>query len=204
MDGALNIKERILEDANKEADRIIEDAKNRADKIIEAREEEAQKNREEIIKKYTTIAEEQRRKMLSAANMDIRKKELSVKLSLIDEAFKHVFDKVKAMSDEEYDELMLNMLLGSNLKGDEEVIFPREPGRAPGKNVVKKLNKALKADGKLGDVRIADHGGDFTFGFIIRAGGVEMNNSLEAILNTMRAEIEPEVAKILFQDESGE
>src|SRR5690554_5934529 len=140
MDGALNIRERILEDANQDANKIIEDAKKRADKLIQEKKLEAQNIRETILKKNTEIGDEQRRKMLSAAHMDIRKKELSVKLELIDEAFEHVLDIVKGMSDEEYEDLIFNMLQGSSLKGDEEIVFPKEPGRAPSSDIIDKLN----------------------------------------------------------------
>ena len=204
MDGALNIRERIIEDARKEADKVIDDAKKRADKLIEENKLEAQKIREKIVKRDTELGEEQRRRMLSTAHMAIRKKELSVKLELIDEAFDHVLDTVKGMSDEEYDDLIFNMLQGLSLKGDEEIIFPREPGRAPNSSVIEKLNNSLKADGQKGNVQIAADKGDFKFGFIIRSAGVEMNNSLEAILDTIRDGIEPEVATILFEDKSEE
>ena len=36
-----------------------------------------------------------------------------LKKKLIDEAFEYVLEKIKDMSDEEYEELLLNMLLGS-------------------------------------------------------------------------------------------
>ncbi len=204
MDGALSIKERIIEDAEKEANRIIEDAQKKAADIIADKEREAEEKRQATLKKSEVLGEEQRRKMLSAANMDIRKHELSVKLKLIDETFEHVLEDVRNMSDDEYEELLLNMLLGSSLKGTEQVVFPRESGRISRHKIIKQLNRRLKAEGKPGKIEVATDAGDFEFGFIIRSGGVEMNNSLEAILNTMREEIEPEVAAILFEEESGE
>ncbi|HHW69825.1 MAG TPA: V-type ATP synthase subunit E [Clostridiales bacterium] len=204
MDGALSIKNRIIEDAQKEANKIIEEAQKKAADIIASKEREAEEKRQTILKENEILGEEQKRKLLSAANMDIRKYELSVKLKLIDEAFEYVLEKIKDMSDEEYEELLLNMLLGSSLKGNEEVVFPKEPGRVPDSSIIKQLNKRLKADGKQGKVKVASDGGDFKFGFVIRSDGVELNNSFETILNVMREEIEPEVAAILFEDESGE
>lgn len=204
MDGALNIKERIIEDANQEADRIIEDGRAKADELIDEKKREAQKIREKILKKNTEQGGEQRRRMLSAAHMDIKKRELEVKLELIDDAFSHVLEKVEAMSDQEYDDFIFKMLLGSSLKGDEEIIFPKEPGRIPDRGIIDRLNASLESAGKMGNIKTSDRDGDFRFGFIISSEGVEMNNSLEAILAILRDEIEPKVATILFEDKSGE
>ena len=202
MDAVLNIKERILEDAREEADRIIANARDRATKIIEEKKIEAESIKAQSLAKDLEIGKEQSRRMLSSAHMDIKKRELEVKLALIDEAFEHVLLKIRQMSESEYDDLILNMLDGLSFEGDEQIIFPQRPGRVPSLSIIDRLNSNLRERGLGGNIKISDLEGDFEFGFVVESEGVEMNNSLEAILSSAREGIEPEVAAILFQEKS--
>jgi len=64
---------------------------------------------------------------------------------------------------------------------------------------ISKLNKALAAAGKKGNVKLSDETRDISGGFILKSQGVEINNSFEAIIRLFRDEIEPKVAEIFFR-----
>ena len=59
------------------------------------------------------------------------------------------------------------------------------------------LNKNLISLGKKGEISI-DTNGKFTRGFILDKNGIQINNTFESLVKSLRSELELEVTKVLF------
>jgi V/A-type H+-transporting ATPase subunit E len=82
--------------------------------------------------------------------------------------------------------------------GEEEVIFSKEDAGSVGKALLEEINQRLKKENRPGALLLADEDREIQGGFILRRGKREVNCTLTALFATVREELEPRVAEILF------
>ena len=63
---------------------------------------------------------------------------------------------------------------------------------------IKSINKELSSKGKAGNLKLSSTVGSFKGGFILEKNGIEINNTFEALVESMKEEMQLEVAKALF------
>ncbi len=194
MEGMERIRESILAEAKAQTESIIKEAEEKAKEM----EKNAVKKAEEDTKNRLVRAEEEakeaQRRMLSMAELDLKKQSLGVKQSLLDRAFDGALDRLKDLPEEKYIEMMVSVLKNAGLKGGEELIVPPEDRERFRKGLLEKLN------GKLGfELKLSEEVRSMQGGFIVKVNGVEINNSFETLLRMEREKIETEIAEILFQ-----
>ncbi len=184
------VVKKIMEDAEKERQKILEMAKIEEDKILK----DAEKTSEEIIKRAEKEAqirkEDEKNRKLSAVRIKIRKEILAKKREIIDELLKKALEKV--IRDEGYSDRMKELLKNSVVTGEEEVIVSKNEKVLDDK-WLKEFNKKEKTKLKL----VKE--GDFIGGFILKCGKIEVDCTLESLLQSKRTEIEINLNKILFE-----
>lgn len=198
MNGLNRIKERILEDARTEARSRMADAEKRAEEIKKAAEARANEAAARIRAEYEAKAQDLGRRMVSAAQLDMRKKVLAVKQDMIDKAFRACLEALGSMPDVEYRAMLEDMLIKVVETGDEEVVLSQGDAARLGDDFLADVNARLAAMGKKGGLKLAVDPGLTAGGFILRKGGVETNSTFPALLRLIREELEPRVAEILF------
>lgn len=197
---ARQVIDKILADANAEAEKIKAQAneKQEADqKDLEAQLEQFKKETSELAKK---AAEDKKEQMLAAARMDISKQHLAEKTKLLDEVFSKAKEQVLKMPDEQYRQLMKKLLLKAVETGDEEVIIDGEEKRID-HELIKEVNREL-GPGFKGNLRLSEEKLPIEAGFILRRGKIKNNVSLSVLLQTAREESEADLAKELFSDDN--
>ena len=200
MNGIDRISQRILDDAQAKAAQIIEEARQRARSIKDKKTEEAEKNNQKIHKNNKAKAQERRQRMLGAAELEMRKEVLASKQQMIDEVMEKTKEAIMDMPRGEYGKIVSNMLLES-AQGHEEVIFSVSDEGRLDQSLIDEVNKMLKGQGKRGELKLAPERGEFDGGFILRSGGMEINNTFGAILRMNRNHLEARLAEILFGKE---
>lgn len=200
MNGMDKIKERILADARQEADKIISDAKSKANEIKNESEVKFAAVKERLVKEYGVKESDIRRRMISVAQLDMRKKVLETKQGMIDKAFAQCLNSIEVMPAQEYRAMIEELLLQIIQTGEEEVIFSHLDDARLGSDFITGINGKLTTMGRKGTIKISQEKGSFHSGFTLKAGGVEINNSFESILRVVREEIEPQIAKMLFME----
>lgn len=198
MDGLERIKERILEDARNEAARILADADKRASEIKSAREAKANEAAAKIIAEYEARAQDISSRMVSAAQLDMRKKVLAVKQDMIDKAFDACLEALESMPAKEYRAMLEDMLTKAAKTGDEEVVLSQKEAARLGDDFISAVNVRLTSLGKKGELKYTVEADLVSSGFILKKGGVEINSTFPALLRVVREELEPRVAEILF------
>ncbi len=175
---ARKIVNSTLEEANKVADSAIELAKNDAHIYSQKNIEVSTKEREEIITRRKTVA-----------NLEVKKEILQVKQDLVNKAFDSALMKIKS------DKKLYAELLGAMLKyaenGDSVII-----AKTDAKLMTKKFVAENVPEGVV--VTVSKDYGDFVGGIILNSEKADKNLTLEVELKSLREEIEPKIAKILF------
>lgn len=200
MNGIDRISERILKDARDEATRIVEEAQERARSLKDKKVEQTNKDNERLYRESADKAQERKRRMLAVAELEMRKEILSVKQQTIDEAMDRVNEVIMEMPRDEYRKVVSHMLLES-AQGDEEVFFSTSDEDRLDQGLIDEVNRKLLEAGKKGELRLSPERGAFQGGFILKSGGMEINNTFEAIIRTGRDEVESDLARILFGEE---
>ncbi|UCE05898.1 MAG: hypothetical protein JSW07_20285 [bacterium] len=190
-----DIIKRIQKDAKKEANEIEQAAREQAEQILAEAQKKADQLHQELRAKAEQRAAQEESRIITLANLELRKQLLQERQNHIDVVFKRAFDSLANLKDQEYKNFIKN-LLSSVIETGEEVVIPPADGRFElTKQVIDDLNKEKKLKLKL-----ADEKKNIEAGFILQRGKQEINCSLKAIINNLRDGLEPEVAQILFQE----
>lgn len=199
--GIDRIKEQILEDANAEAERIIAEAEDRVRILKEKKAEEAGNLKKRLAEESNLKAQERKRRMLTAAKLEMKKSILAVKQEMINKVLEETLKAIEQMPAAEYRQVIVNMLMKTVVSGEETVIFSEKDRDRLDAGFLAGVNIKLTEQGKKGELKLAPQRGQFSSGFVLVSGGLEINNSFESIIRMSRNEMESEIAEILFGEE---
>jgi len=198
MEGIDKIKEKILEEANLQARSNIEKAEKEAAEIIKNAEEQAAGKKSREADKARIEAENKKSRLIAAAQMETRKLKLKAKQEMIDEAFNKAISKLSTMPEDQYIDILADMVVQGITTGTEEIILPDKDRTRFGNKFIDAVNKRLKRKNINGKVSLSEEQKNIASGFIIKSGNIEINNSFESLIRMERDNLEPEVVKILF------
>ncbi|MDP3013707.1 MAG: V-type ATP synthase subunit E family protein, partial [Candidatus Subteraquimicrobiales bacterium] len=170
------ITERILSDARKRASEIESAAQVRAKELLDETALEAEKSKTQFLTNAQKEAEEEKKRALALARLEARGLVLKAKQQAVEVAFAGALKKLLALPDEKYQELMKKMLL-ETAEGNEEVIVSSKDRKQLNDEFLKQVNSELVKAGKIGKLTLSAETRNFQGGFILRSGGVEINNT---------------------------
>ena len=192
-----DILKRIRGDARKEAERIRKEAEGEAERILEKAGKEVGSAKKKMLHDAQISLQDEKRRILTMANLEARKKVLEKKQDLIEEAFRKALNYLRHLSDEEYQVAIKQLLLRAIESGEEEVIIsPREKRLTLA--FLKEVNEELSSKERPGKLKLSSERREFQGGFILKAGRTEINNTFNSLFRERREELEAEVAGILF------
>jgi V/A-type H+-transporting ATPase subunit E len=198
MEGMEKIKERILEDARREADKIIRGAEKEAQNILDHAEKTARQRKKALYEKAQKDSQEARRKTLAMAELEMRKGLLAVKQKMVDTAFERALEKLRNLEGKDYENMIMGMMEKAVETGNEEIILSPNDLKKFKPEFLSTVNQRLSKKGIKSNLKIAEETRNIQGGFILKGKGVEVNNSFESIIRMERDEIESQVAAILF------
>ncbi len=200
MNGAEKIKERILSDAKSLHDKIVDDAKAKAQGIIAGAEKEAFQNitlMTEQAKQEAVLIKERHQ---ASESMKDRKNILKVRQECINEAFDVALKNLSNMPIDKYELFLQAIILDTAKNKSGMIVFNERDRTRLGERFISSINEKLKAKGQSANISMANDELNSLGGFILRYGDMEINCTLEVILNMKRPNLESEVAKILFHE----
>jgi len=201
MNGAEKIKERILEDAKKLHDKILDEANAQARSIISEAEKEAFQKLTLMTEKAKEEAVLIKQRYKAAESMEERKNMLKVHQECIDEAFDAALRKLSDMPDDKYGLFIEGIILNNVKNEDGIIVFNDRDKKRLGEKFISEINRKLKRKGMSAVLSLAKDSLDASGGFVLRYGELEINCTLEIILDMQRPNMETEVAKILFNEQ---
>jgi len=195
-----NLTSKIIKDAEVKKIEILNEATVKADEIIKKKTEEANKKASSILQKAEMESKTIKERIISKTDLEIRNKKLLAKQQVIEKVFDAAKEKLKAMNAEEFTKFIKNSIMALDIHGDEEIIInPVDREKLPEK-FLDEVNKSLISKGKLGNLKFNVKTHEIDGGFILSKNGIEINNSFDELVNSLKYELEYEVGKILFTE----
>ncbi len=191
------ILEKIGSDGRQAAAVLLKEAGERAESIRAESDKKIAKLREETIAKAQTEAAALEVRMHRMAELDERKALLAAKRQLMDQTFQEALMKLRQMSAEKMESFFLSMVI-SSCKGNETLLIGALHDAWYTSAFADKMNTALVAEGKPGRITVNRERRLGVTGVILLGDGMEINCTLEALLEARRLELEAEVASILY------
>lgn len=199
MDGLDKLTGKIMDDAKSEAEKILSEANAQAQDIMTKAKANAQKTGEEILSQADVDCMNIVRGADVTANLEGRKKLLSVRRLFIQQAFDNALDKLKNLETADYFVVLLRILEKTYTEGVTELILSQKDKARIPKEFEKGLRKLEDIrPGKENKITISEQNAPFDGGFILKYKEWEENCSFDSILKTKREELEDQAAKTLF------
>lgn len=193
MSNVKNMTSKILKDAEAGKENILAAAEEEKNKILSKKVSSANEIAQEILEKAEVEAKSKKERVISSAKLKVRNNKLAAKQEIIDEVFEKSIDKLTKLSKEDFLNFVKNAIFSMNLSGKQTLILNEEGLKFVDEAFIDELNKNVDAQIILGETA-----GNFKGGFILENNGIEINSTYEALVSSLRDELEFEVAKVLF------
>ena len=192
------ILEKIVQDSDKEIRKIIDEAESRASRIIEEAGREAEKVVQELTREGIENARKVRERIVTLASLESRKRILGEKQRILGEVYREVEKRIRNLNGRDYRELVKKIMLQSCQTGEELVVVGKNDRKKIDEKLIKSVNGELVKAGKKGKLKLSSEPASIADGFILKWGKIEISNSWENILRSLRERTEDEVIKLLF------
>ena len=193
MSNVKNITSKILKDAEAGKENILAAAEEEKNKILSKKASAANEIAQEILQKAEADAKSKKERVISSAKLKVRNNKLAAKQEIIDEVFEKSINKLTELSKEKFLNFVKNSILSMNLTGKQTLILNETGLKFVDDSFIDELNKEAKAT-----IALSKTAGNFKGGFILENNGIEINSTYEALVSSLRDELEFEVAKVLF------
>ncbi len=187
--GKEEIINRIIADAEREADEILRAASSRADEIVEAAKNRALTELAETENEVSARAKRIYDGKAAAARLDSAKILLAEKRRVIDEIYSRALEKLKKLSERDALKLM-NRLIEENAEEGDEIVFSEN---FPYAAQVEKLAVVKERKLKVSSKRVPLSGG-----CLLRGKSSDKDLSYSALLNADMEEHQADIAAQLF------
>lgn len=195
-----NLTSKIISDAEDKKKEILEEANLKALEIKKKKIEEANKKASSILNKAEVDGKSAKERVISKTELEVRNKKLSAKQGLISKVFDLAVDRLKSMTDGEFESFIKASILSIEVQGDEEIILNEADKNKLSENFLNEINEELKAKGINGNLNFGNALSSIDGGFILNKNGVEINYSFYDLVNSLRYELEYQVGNILFNE----
>ena len=193
MKGTEKIIAHIQADAKAEADAILAQAEQQCTLLREDYEKKAENAYAEKIRAGVKACEDLAESKKRIAEMESKKNLLALKQEMVSAAFDRAKEIILSMPAAEYQAFLTNLAVKAAPDGKGQLVLNARDRKQYGEAVVKAANAALK-----GSLTLSDTDGDFAGGVMIKNGAVEVNNTLELLIDLCRGDMSADVAKALF------
>ena len=192
MSNLENLVSKIVADSEREAEAILYEAQTEAQKVMDEQVDQGERESERILAEARMEASRHSEQIIMGKSIAIRDENLAAKQKTLDGIFADVLKKLQEMPEQQFFAFVAAQLDGTEIDG-QEIILPKSY-----KKSLSKLNKYLNGKGYGGSLVHAGDEREISGGFIIKKGGVEVNNTFESLVGYYRYELESDVMKMLY------
>ena len=202
-DGLLAITNEVLEDVQKEAQAIILTAENEAKEILKTAKGQADKNYQAIIDRARTKAENEKKKIESRTEVDVRNSMLQTKEDLVDAAFNKALVRLKYFTTtKEYPDYLINLVEQVAKRIDRKNLIVQvnvKDKSLLNQEALNRLSQKLNCE-----ISLSNQKAEFIGGCKIQTsdGKITYDSTIDTRLMELKPTLRVEVAKILFEKET--
>lgn len=198
MNGIEKIIARIEADAVAEVEAIKAESVRACEEKKASYEKAAQEEYWKIFKKGTKDAEMRVERLGSVSVLESKKQILTTKQEMVAVAFQQAIDTIIDLPENDYIDLLANLAATASRTGKEHIVLSAGDRSRLGKTVCIKANEALSKMGKTAALTLSEQSRNIRGGLILNDGNIEVNCSIETLVEMSRNELASQVAGILF------
>lgn len=196
MKGTEKIVAHIENNAKAEAQLILDKAAAKAKEVEESYNKAAQDEYWNMVRTGVKECEDSAQRLNRVAEMEAKKDILSLKQDMISKAFDMAQEKLASMEGQEYIDFLAKLAVEAAGAGNGEIVLNSRDKAAVGAQVVEQANAKLNGKAVLS---LSQETRDIAGGLILKAGGVEVNSTVESLVDFYRSEMSSQLAQIMFE-----
>ena len=200
MDGINKITERIAADTREEISAMQAETAEKCRSIKDTYNNIAQEEYWKLINLGTKDVEIQVSRLQSTATMEAKKSVLAMKQESVAHVFEETVNKLCNLPEEQYIDFMAKQAGLAASTGLEEIVFNAKDKAGCAKAVTKAANEILKKRGLLPKLTISEQTGNFRGGLMVKQGDIEVNCTVEKLVELSKGELAPQLAELLFAE----
>jgi V/A-type H+-transporting ATPase subunit E len=198
MEGIEKITAHIEADAKAEAQSVLNEAGARVSQIDADYRQKAQDEYWTRVRAGVKDCEDRVQRMNRLAAMESKKAILAAKQDMVAKAFDRAQEMIVNLPADKYTAFLAKLASESASTGEEEVIFNERDKNSCGAAVVKSANARLAEKGIAGKLRVSDETRNICGGLVLRQGGIEVNCTVELLVDMCRSEMSSQLAEVMF------
>ena len=195
MKGIEKITARIAADAEAANSVVREESAKRVAEIRAEYEKKAQEQAAAILRTGEKEARQLASRVERTAQLEAKRQLLGVKQEMVSQAFELAKSKFAQMPQAEYVAYLSRQIV-SACSGDAQLVLNAADKERYGAQLEVLCNTLLKGKGS---VTVAEETADIIGGFILKQGNVEVNGTVDILLELIRGELAAQVAQVLFE-----
>ena len=199
MKGIDKITSRIIADAEAECRDVKRESDERCAAVRAENEKRAQDEYWRLVREGVKDTEQRVQRMDRTARLEAKKSVLNMKQEAVSRAFDLAKDKIAELPERDYVAFLAREAAEAAITGQEEVIFCERDRKSVGANAVKAANELLAAKGMPGLLTLSDATRDMAGGLMLKQGDIEVNCTVDTLLDLTRDELAARVADVLFE-----
>ena len=196
---AEQVVQKILSEAQDEARKILDEARGKAAEQGSQLDSEIADFEAKTSQLSVEAGEDKLQRMLAGARMDNGKQLLGAKVEILKDVFDRAKKAVNDLPDERYLSWVMKTMKQAVESGDEEVIVGKDEKRI-NDEFITKVNREL-GPGFKGNLKLSSEKGDFSGGFILSRGKVQINATTDVVIDDLYESMQIELSQILFDSE---
>ena len=199
MKGIDKISSRIIADAEAECAAVKKESDERVAAIREENERRAQEEYLRLVREGVKDTEQRVQRLDRTARLEAKKSILNMKQETVSRAFELAKGKIAELPERDYVAFLAREASEAAVSGQEEVIFCERDRKSVGAKAVKAANELLAAKGMPGMLTLSDTTREFSGGLMLKQGDIEVNCTVDTLLDLARGELAARVAEVLFE-----
>ena len=199
MKGIDKITSRILADAEAECAAVRKESDERCAAIKAEAEKKAQEEYWRLVREGVKDTEQRVQRMDRTARLEAKKSVLNMKQEAVSKAFELARDRIAELPARDYVGFLARQAAEAAISGQEEVIFCERDRAAVGAKAVKAANELLAAKGMPAMLTLSDATREMAGGLMLKQGDIEVNCTVDTLLDLSRGELAARVAEVLFE-----
>ncbi len=198
MTGTKRIVSHIEAEAQAEIDALLAQAQANAAEITAEYAKKAEAEAAELLRAGKESAEQRVQRQERTTRLEARKEILGLKQELVASAYDKARDAVLALDEDRYVAFLAEQAGAAALTGREEIVLNKADRDRIGAKLLAAANAAAAKRGLPGEMKLSDETRAVSGGLILRRGSIEVNCTLEKLLEMSRSALDAEVASVLF------